>query len=62
MLRNRKGRARHNGLSLSLIHIFNAVFQPLLEEGEQGKRRNADNENRSGIALDLVLVLSLIHI
>ena len=24
--------------------------------GEQGKRRNADNENRSGIALDLVLV------
>ena len=34
----------------------NAVFQPLLEEGEQGKRRNADNENRSGIALDLVLV------
>ena len=35
---------------------INAVFQPLLEEGEQGKRRNADNENRSGIALDLVLV------
>ena len=34
----------------------NAVFQALLEEGEQGKGRNADDEDRAGVALDLVLV------
>ena len=57
------------GLITTLKRWFNMIFKrqaendfnvesivSLLEEGEQGKRRNADNENRSGIALDLVLV------
>ena len=43
-------------VSYTHLDVYKRQFQPLLEEGEQGKRRNADNENRSGIALDLVLV------